>query len=301
MDWILAALGSAIGFAAVTILDKIILTRHVASAGTFIVFAALMQLPGALVPLAFVAFPGYPIETWGLALGSGVGFGLSLTLMFAMLRRQDVSMVTAVFQTAPVFVAIFAVVFLSEHLSGWHWLAIIVTVAGAVLISLRPGKAGRRPTLGVWFFFMIGSSALYATGLTLSKAALDDGMSLWNLHAVRSGAITVTMVLPMLRRSTVHELRMLMRNGAGLSLIIFTEGGLAFASMYLTTLAIQLGPVALASTVMSSRPMFVFVFGILLSLGLLKVLAEPLDRPTLIQRGIAIAMIVAGVATISLL
>jgi drug/metabolite transporter (DMT)-like permease len=115
MDWIFAALGSAIGFAVVTILDKILLERHVPSASTFIVFATLMQIPGALVPLAFVAFPGYPLAVWALALGSGASFGLSLVLMFSILRRQDVSLVTAVFQTAPVFVAIIAVFALGRH------------------------------------------------------------------------------------------------------------------------------------------------------------------------------------------
>ncbi len=301
MDWIMASLGTAVGFAAVNVLDKIILERHVASVPVFIVFAGLMQLPSGIVALAFVAFPGYPVETWLLAIGSGGGLGLSLVLMFFVLRRQDVSLVTAVFQTAPVFVAIFAVVFLSDHLSAWQWVAIFLTVAGAVLISLRRTAGARRPTLGLWFFLMLGSSAMLAAGLILSKAALDDGMSLWNLHTVRSIAMATAMVLPMIRRNTFPELKMLMRNTTGLSLFVFTEGGLAFASFYLTTLAFQLGPVALATTVMASRPLFAFLIGVLLSLGVLKVLSEPLDRGSLVQRGAAIAMIVAGISAISLL
>ena len=301
MDWVWAALGSAIGFAAVTVLDKIILQRHVASASTFIVFAGFMQLPGALVSLAVVAFPGYSTAIWVMAVASGAAFGLAVVLMFSILRRQDVSLVTAIFQTSPVFVAIFAVVFLSEHLSAWHWVAIMVTVAGAVLNSLRRSRVGGRPVLGIWFFFLLGSSALYAAGLVLSKAVLDDGMSLWNLHAVRSLSTAFVMIFISVRRHTASELRMLMRNTNGLSLFVFTEAGLAFAAMYLTTLALTLGPVALVTTVIASRPMFVFLFGILLSLGLLKVLSEPLDRASLIQRGLAIGMIVAGVSAITLL
>ena len=301
MEWIWAAIGSAIGFAAVTVLDKIVLERHVASAGTFIFLSALLQMPGALVPLAFVAFPDYALSAWALAIGSGAAWGLSLVLMFSILRRQDVSLVTAVFQTSPVFVAIIAVFALSEHLSGWHWVAILVTVAGAVLISLRRSRVGRGPALGAWFFFMLVSSALYGAGLTLTKAALDDGMSLWNLHTVRTTSIAVVMVALSVRGHTLGELRILARNTNGLALLVFTEGGLATGAMYLTTLALALGPVALASTVMASRPMFVFLFGILLSLSLLKVLSEPLDRASLVQRGLAIGMIVAGISTITLL
>jgi drug/metabolite transporter (DMT)-like permease len=300
MEWIWAALGSAIGFAVVTILYKIILERHVPSAETFIVVAALLNMPGALVPLAFVAFPGYPLVVWALALGSGAAFGLSLTLMFSILRRHDVSIVTAIFQTTPVFVAIIAVFALSERLTVWHWIAILVTVAGAVLISLRRSGVGGRPVLGAWFFFMLVSSALSAAGLTLSKAALDDGMSVWNLYVVRSGATVAVMLALSVRGHTLRELRILARNTNGIALFTFTEGVLATGAMYLTTFAL-LGPVALASTVMASRPMFVFLFGILLSLGLLKVLSEPLDRASLVQRGLAIGMIVAGVSTITLL
>jgi drug/metabolite transporter (DMT)-like permease len=300
MEWIWAALGSAIGFAVVTILYKIILERHVPSAGTFIAVAALLNMPGALVPLAFVAFPGYPLVVWALALGSGAAFGLSLTLMFSILRREDVSLVTAIFQTTPVFVAIIAVFALSERLSGWHWVAIMVTVAGAVLISLRRTGVGGRPVLGAWFFFMLVSSALSAAGLTLSKAALDDGMSVWNLYVVRSGSTVAVMLALSVRGHTLSELRILARNTNGIVLFALTEGVLATGAMYLTTFAL-LGPVAVASTVMASRPMFVFLFGILLSLGLLKVLSEPLDRASLVQRGLAIGMIVAGVSTITLL
>ena len=154
--------------------------------------------------------------------------------------------------------------------------------------------------LGAWFFFMLVSSALSAAGLTLSKAALDDGMSVWNLYVVRSGATVAVMLALSVRGHTLRELRILARNTNGVALFVFTEGLLATGAMYLTTFAL-LGPVALASTVMASRPMFVFLFGILLSLGLLKVLSEPLDRASLVQRGLAIGMIIAGVSTITLL
>ena len=300
MDWVLASLGAAIGFAAVTVLDKIILGRHVASAWVFIFFAGLMQLPGALVPMAFVDFPGYSATMWLAALGSGAAFGLSLVLMFWTLRRQDASLVTAVYQTAPVFVAIMAVGLLAEDLTAWHWAAILVTVAGAALISLRR-RDGGTPVLGGWFFVVLAASALFALGATLSKLALDGGMSLWNLYTARSATLAAAMVALAWRPSIVPQLGMLFRDTRGLLLFIFTEAGLAFASMYLTTLAIKLGPVSSATTVMASRPMFVFLFGIVLSTGMLKVLSEPVDRASLAHRGAAIAMIVAGVAAISLL
>ena len=157
------------------------------------------------------------------------------------------------------------------------------------------------PVLGGWFFVALGSSALFAAGAVLSKVALDGGMSLWNLYTVRSTTLAAAMLALAWRPSTVEHMAMLVRDRRGLSLFVFTEAGLAFASMYLTTLAIELGPVSLASTVMASRPMFVFLFGIVLSAGAVRVLSEPVDRASLAHRGLAIAMIVAGIAGVSLL
>ena len=301
MDWILASIGAAVGFAIVTVLDKFILIRHVASPWVFIFAAALMQLPGSLIPLAFVPFPGYGAELWAAALASGVCFGLSLVLMFWTLTKQDASLVTAVYQTAPVFVAFLAVAFLAERLTALHWVAILVTVSGAVLISLRRSSEGSRPVVGSWFFVALGSSVLFAAGSVLSKMALDGGMSLWNLYSVRSITVAASMVLVAWRPGMGGQLMALVRDRRGITLFFFTEAGLAFAAMVLTTLAIHLGPVSLATTVMATRPMFVFILGIILSTAVLKMLSEPLDRDTLLQRGVAIAMIVGGVAAISML
>ena len=56
--------------------------------------------------------------------------------------------------------------------------------------------------------------------------------------------------------------------------------------------AIYSGPVSLAVTVMAIRPLFVFILGIALSLGVSRVLDEPLEGRILAVKLAAIAMTV---------
>ena len=82
MDWILAAIASAIGFAGVGILDKIVIEKHSPSPRIFMIFAGALQLPGSLIPMAFVGFESYSAINILIAGGSGVLIGVSLLLMF---------------------------------------------------------------------------------------------------------------------------------------------------------------------------------------------------------------------------
>ena len=84
-------------------------------------------------------------------------------------------------------------------------------------------------------------------------------------------------------------------------LMVLTEGVIAPFAAVITMWAIMLGPVSLVVTLLSARPLFVFLLSAVLSTRLLRLLDEPLDRATLSVKAVSIAMIVAGVITISIL
>ena len=77
-----------------------------------------------------------------------------------------------------------------------------------------------------------------------------------------------------------------------MGLILFTEGALVFVALALMLWAIYLGPVSLASTVMATRPLFVFALGIILSLGVSNVLNEPLEGKILATKLVSITLTV---------
>ena len=193
-------------------LDKVLLDRYMPSAPTFIVLIGVLQLPGAFVALGIESLQSYPLGIWTVAALSGVLWGMSLVLMLWVLSKREVSRVIAVFQTSPVFVAILAVFFLSERLTGLHWLAILVTASGAALISLR--RTGRREHFAMdsAIVLLLLASALSAAAQFLSKVVLED-MSFWNLYAVRTVALSATCFLIPLRPSIVRETRQVSPTG----------------------------------------------------------------------------------------
>ena len=300
MDWIVVSISSAALFAVVNVVDKFILTRISPSAPTFIVLLGLLQLPAALAVLLVVPPGSYSAGVWATAYAAGLLWGAAIAVMFWVMSTHEVSWVMPVIATSPVFVAILSVTFLSEELTAAHWVAIVITVAGAVLISLRLEGGSGRSALGLPFLMLLLASVLTAAGQFLSKVALDD-MTLWNLFPLRAlGLATACVLLPM-RPSVFREVRQLMSDRLGRSLIVLTEGVLAPVAALLTLWGILLGPVSLVVTLMSTRSMFIFVLSAVVSTRLFPLLGEPLDRSTLTTKFISIAMILSGVGAISLL
>jgi uncharacterized membrane protein len=69
--------------------------------------------------------------------------------------------------------------------------------------------------------------------------------------------------------------------------------GLVFFLAALTT-----GPVSLVEFVTATQPMFVLLYAIILSVFIPKILKEELERKTILQKLIAIALMVAGMGLI---
>jgi drug/metabolite transporter (DMT)-like permease len=301
MDWIIVSIASAAAFAVVSILDKVILTRHSPNPVVFIVLTGVAQVPGASLILFLVPFQQNDMTAIAAAYGSGFLWGASLVIMFWVMSREEVSRVMPVVGTSPIFVAVLAVMFLAEQLSLLHWLAIIVTVAGAGLISLRAkSDMGDTPLLSLSFLFLLGSSLLLAGGQFLTKVSAQD-MNVWNLYVLRTAGLSTACILLAFRVSAIGAFRSFFQDRKGVGLVALTEGGFAFVASALTILGIAWGPVSLAVPLMSSRPFFVFVLSILASTSIWPLLNEPLDRATMVQKLVSIAMITAGVSTISIL
>ena len=83
-------------------------------------------------------------------------------------------------------------------------------------------------------------------------------------------------------------------------MLIFAEAVLAPIAMIAMLRSLALGPVSLATTLLSTRPFFVLIISGILSTKYLNLLNEPIDRRTLPIKFVSIGLIFIGICLITL-
>ncbi|MBP1807010.1 EamA family transporter [Rubellimicrobium aerolatum] len=74
-------------------------------------------------------------RTWAFLVLSGFGTGASWLCYFRALKLGPASRVAPIDKLSVVLVAVFAVLFLGERLSGLNWLGVALIAGGAVLVA----------------------------------------------------------------------------------------------------------------------------------------------------------------------
>ena len=96
-----------------------------------VVLGGILILRGRSQPLTSISGRTYAF----LAL-SGMATGASWVCYFRALQLGDAARVAPIDKLSVVLVAVFGVLFLSEHLALHHWLGVLMITAGVVLIAV---------------------------------------------------------------------------------------------------------------------------------------------------------------------
>jgi uncharacterized membrane protein len=285
----------------INILDKTLLFRYLRSPLTLPFLIGVAQgSVGTIMALAVTWPETATASSVGWSLLSGALWGLSAWFLLRVLYSQEVSRTIPVYQTFPIFAALLAVVFLGEDLSPVHWVAILATVAGAVLISLRLDQGYHSLFLHRSFFLLMLGSTIAAAAHITSKVALDD-LPVLNTHALRSLGLSGILLLGAFRPVALREVRDLVRQRSpAFAILGMNEVVLASTSMILTLWALSLGPVSLVTTLVATRSFFVLLYSTVLALRFTGFLGEETSARSLAVKVVSTSLIVAGVAAIAL-
>ena len=299
MSWTNTAILSAGIIGLVNIIDSHLLSRRMPSLGAFLLPVGIIHLIYGLVLIAIFPFPE-GIGAWplGVAIFSGILRAVSVTIMLYTMTREEISRIIPVVHTYPIFVAISAVFLLGESLIYLQWLAIFIVVAGAVMVSLRQSPTGTNVRLGRSFGLLFASSILVAGADVASKYALNY-ISFWNMYYISVFCMSTFFFAISIRRRVFQEIRSMERRNSAMALLTINEM-LAPVGILLSFWAIERGPVSLVSTILGSRPIFVFLYALLLGRFFPVFLEWRPTRTTLILRLAATTMIVGGIAIIQL-
>jgi drug/metabolite transporter (DMT)-like permease len=299
LSWITLAILSAAVMGVISIFDAHMIQRRMPSWQSFLLGISLYTFTYTIVLLVVIPIPeGVGAAGWIAAVGSGILRGIAFAMMLRMMQQEEVTRVVPVVGVYPVFVALLAIPLLGEQLSGWQWGAVAFAVGGTVLISVKRGGDRRGPFLTRTFWTLLASALVLALSDVGNKYALEV-LPTWNVYAISTFFLAVVFSVITLRRRVLRELWVMPRRGLN-HFLIFLNVAIAMVGIWLTFEAMNIGPVSLVATILGSRHVFVFVYGLIISRVFKDLIDWNGDRRSLILRFLATMMISGGVALIYL-
>lgn len=302
MHWFFITLISPISHAAVNFLDKYLISHYAEgddspSVGSLALFSSLF----AIVVLPILLLFGIPgsippaTEMWLLMLTGAIYLGAIIFYLYALLG-DDVSNVVPFWLTAPVFDFFLGWMYLGEKLTLVHILASLLILFGASILSLIRDEQGKIRVKWQLALLMLGSSALFAINDVLfKKIALTSGF--WDsTFFTYVGYLLLGVILFFVVKTYRNGfLSLLRKNGRfifginvlGETLMVGGDVAVRFATL--------IAPLALVETVSDAfQPLIVFVGGLVLTLLLPRFVKESVEKKDVVQKIVAITIMVVG-------
>ena len=132
----------------------------------------------------------------------------------------------------------------------------------------------------------------------MTKYALEY-ISTWNMYWISHLILPLVLFSISLRPSVFREIRDYKKRNSSVILLALNET-MAVTALILFFWSMQRGPVSLVSAVGSTRPLFVFLYAVIISRLSSFLLEEQTSRSTLLLRFIAISLISGGIIIIYL-
>jgi len=298
MSWIALAFCGPVLWAASTHIDKYLVEKFfkTTGVGTLLIFTSLIGLIGLPIIWAFTdVFVIGTTGVWVTAL-SGLLYMTAMYFYLRALQQEEATTIAPLFQTSTLFTYAIAYFVLHETLTLPRIAGGLLVMASALVISYDPGHK-HKFKVPVVMLILACTATLAVSSVIFKLFAIKDAfwpVTFWNFagEAVFGAAM---LVIPYYRREFLgmfakHPGAVIGINAA--NELINLGGGLAarWASL--------LGPVSLVSAIGGTTSLFVFGFGVLISLFFPKFGREDLSRGSLIQKGIAVVLVGVGVTLI---
>jgi uncharacterized membrane protein len=297
MSWFFIALWAPFLLACANHNDKFLLSRYIKekNIGSVVIFSSLFS--GVAIPIVLFIQPEvYDVSfvQGSAVVASGMLSVFATVCYLYALDLDEASFVTPFYQTVPIFAYFLGYFILDETITLVQGLGSFVIIAGALALSFEFGSRGMRFKRNV-MALMLAASFLSATnGVIFKLIALDKGfwVSLfWGFVGQVMAGLTFLVCVSSYRRDFLRLLRQQKVAVVGLialSKILFS------VSEAITLYATLLAPVALVLLVNSFQSLFVFTFGIVLTLFFPRVANESLGRTKILQKVAGIGLMLVG-------
>jgi drug/metabolite transporter (DMT)-like permease len=301
MSWLVFAFSGPILWAVSTHIDKYLVERYFkdSNVAVLLIFTALV----GLITLPFIWFLAPGVADVGpanaaLMAFSGLLYMGAMLLYLRALQSEEASVVAPFFQAAPLFGFVLGYVVLGETLSPAELTGGALIVGGTVLVSLRSDLHKSKFNGRLAALMLACALSLAVSSLIFKIFALRDEFwptTFWMFvgEALFGAAL---LAIASYRRQFLDLLRQ--NPGAVLSInatneLINLGGGLG------TRFALVLAPLSLVQAIGSTTTLFVFGFGVVLSIFFPALGRENLSRRELLHKGLAAVLVAAGAVLVT--
>ena len=295
--WLLFAFSGPIFWAASTHIDKYLVEKYFKNSDTAVlmVFTACV----GLIMLPFILFfqpktLSVPILSIVVMIASGALYMWAMLFYLKAIQSAEASVVAPLFQTTILFTFILSYFILGETLTWVNAIGTILIIIGALTLSLDTSFHFGKFKLRTLLLMLLCTFILGFSSVIFKYFAIQEqfwSIIFWNYVGEALFGIGILLIpkyfkqfMTLLRTNTAALLSV---NGVNEFINLGGGLGVRFASL--------LAPVVLVSAIASTSTLFVYIFGIILTIFLPKITREDLSRRNLMQKGIAAIFVTVGV------
>ena len=299
MIWLIAIIFSYFFFALASLGDKVVLSgssepkSYTFFVGIFSILAVLM------IPFISFSIPQGLVWIW-IILGAFF-YVLGLYYFFDAIEKFDVSKILpTVGAIQPIFIALVSFLFWGgEVMKGSEIIAFIILLIGSILISIEKNYKLTKASLKVSLL----ASLFFSLDVIFSKLVFVE-ISFWE-GFIWIKIVSFIFVLTLLfdksfRKEIFKTERKISKKTSAIFLSAQVFGGLATVLQSWAIALVPIAYLAIMNAMKGIQYVFLFIMVILVSFFFPKILKENISKKVIIQRVIAIILIVIGFAVLVL-
>jgi drug/metabolite transporter (DMT)-like permease len=301
MLWLLFAFSGPVLWAISTHIDKYLVDRYFKH--TSVVVLLLFTSLCGLLSLPIIGYHrpdvvALSLRDMALISVSGILYMTAILFYLQALQAEEASAVAPFFQASPLFGYLLGYFVLGETLSGIQLLGGALIVGGALVLSIRP-KSSTSSFKARLVILMLACALSMALSSAIFKLfAVRDNYWVTTFWTFAGQALVgiVLLAVPYYRTQFFALFRA--NPGPVLAINAVNElvnlgGGLG------TRYALLLAPLSLVQAIGSTTTLFVFAFGVVLSLSMPRFAREDLSIRNLVRKAIAAVLVGMGVLLVS--
>lgn len=293
MNYILIAIISHLITGVANVIDKVVVEKYLKAASIYAFWvSALAILAVILIPFG-VTWPGLSLMLLSLLFGAFFIGGFFM-MNAGLLRGETSRVITTIGGSLPISTLILSFIFLGEILKSNQYLAFVILVLGIVLMGAERKSQIKKDNSSL--MFAIGAGLFFAASFVGSKYIFNNTSFITGFFWMRMGGVLcapLILLIPKWREEIKADIRQPgeeQKKAKGLALINQIIGGIGFIFL---NYAISIGTPTIVNALQGVQYGFIFLATILLG-NKIPQLKERLSRPIVIQKIIAILLIVIG-------